>query len=61
MTSYVDSSALLKRYVEEHDSDVAERLRAAGRDRAQRFSMDRLAEAYTVIYEAVIAEALLNA
>lgn len=44
-----------------HDSDVAERLRAAGRDRAQRFSMDRLAEAYTVIYEAVIAEALLNA
>ncbi|MGD9792859.1 MAG: type II toxin-antitoxin system VapC family toxin [Acidimicrobiia bacterium] len=26
MTTYVDSSALLKRYVEEHDSDVADRL-----------------------------------
>ncbi|MEY2960058.1 MAG: hypothetical protein RLZZ01_2626, partial [Actinomycetota bacterium] len=24
MTLYVDSSALLKRYVDEHDSDVAE-------------------------------------
>lgn len=26
MTLYVDSSALLKRYVDEHDSDVADRL-----------------------------------
>lgn len=26
MTCYVDSSALLKRYVDEHDSDVAEQL-----------------------------------
>lgn len=43
------------------DPALAARLRAAGRLRAQRFSMDRLAEAYTVIYEAVIAEALLNA
>jgi len=43
------------------DDALAARLRERGRVRAQRFSMDRLAEAYTVIYEAVIAEALLNA
>ncbi|MFN8053305.1 MAG: glycosyltransferase family 4 protein [Acidimicrobiales bacterium] len=43
------------------DPALADRLRERGRVRAHRFSMDRLAEAYTVIYEAVIAEALLNA
>ena len=43
------------------DDALADRLRASGRDRANRFSMDRLAEAYTVLYEAVIAEAALNA
>lgn len=43
------------------DPDLAATLRDRGRVRAQRFSMDRLAEAYTVLYEAVIAEAALNA
>ena len=43
------------------DDALADCLRASGRDRANRFSMDRLAEAYTVLYEAVIAEAALNA
>lgn len=43
------------------DPELADRLRERGRGRAARFSMDRLAEAYTVIYDAVIAESLLNA
>jgi phosphatidylinositol alpha-mannosyltransferase len=43
------------------DDALADRLRDRGRARAQRFSMDRLAEAYTVIYEAVIAESLMRA
>jgi len=43
------------------DSDLRDELRRRGRIRANRFSMDPLAEAYTVIYEAVMAEALLNA
>lgn len=42
------------------DAELSARLRDRGRVRANRFSMDRLAEAYTVIYEAVIAESLLR-
>jgi len=43
------------------DPVLADRLRERGRTRANRFSMDRLAEAYTVLYEAVIGAAALNA
>lgn len=43
------------------DPELAASLRERGRRRANRFSMDQLAEAYTVIYEAVIAEAALRA
>ena len=43
------------------DRSLAEVLREHGRRRANRFSMDRLAEAYTVLYEAVIAEAAMRA
>ena len=32
MTSYADASALLKRYVDEHDSDLAEELLAGDRE-----------------------------
>lgn len=43
------------------DSALSDELRERGRERANRFSMDRLAEAYTVIYEAVIAAHALQA
>ena len=43
------------------DDDAGRQLRDAGRRAAECFSMDRLAEAYTVIYEAVIAESLMRA
>ena len=44
-----------------HDPELSASLVHHGHRRAARFSMERLAEAYTVIYEAVIAEALLSA
>ena len=43
-----------------HDPELAASLQRRGRRRANRFSMDQLAEAYTVLYEAVVAEAALN-
>lgn len=42
------------------DPGLAATLRERGRARANRFSMDRLAEAYTVIYESVVAASAMR-